>query len=72
MSRQEIVDSLAEYMMINRCGFSPDSKETFPLEWDRTYEDSQIALMIDDIDMILDFLEETYGYDFSVKPLNDK
>lgn len=71
MSREEIVDSLADYMMVNRGGFSP-TKDDFPLEWDRNYKDSQMSMIIDDIEMTLDFLEETYGYDFSTKPLNDK
>lgn len=71
MSRQEVVDALADYMMVNRGGFSP-TKDDYPIEWDKNCEDSQISMIIDDIEMILDFLEETYGYDFSKEPLNSE
>lgn len=71
MFREEVVSALADYMMVNRGGFSP-TKDDYPIEWDKTVLDSQISMIIEDIDMTLDFLEETYGYDFSTKPLNDK
>lgn len=64
ISKEDLVDSLAEYMMVNRGGFSP-TKDDYPVEWDRDVKDSQISLIIDDIELILDFLEETYEYDFS-------
>ena len=70
MYRDELTDELAEYLMINRSGFSSDKTE-FPLEWDKTHENSQITLIIEDIEMIFDYLEEMHGYDFSQQPLND-
>lgn len=64
--RDRLIDGLADYMMVNRGGFSP-TKDDYPVEWDRTVEDSQISFIIDDIEMILDYLEEVYGYNFSIE-----
>lgn len=67
MKREELIDLIAEHLMITTRGYK--SKGDWPIEWDKERDDSQIAMVIEDVDAILTFLEKDYGYNFSPKTL---
>lgn len=58
VTREELAESIARHMMIETRGFKIGE---FPVEWDTSVEDSQISLLIDDVEEILDYLETNYG-----------
>jgi len=56
MSKKDLVRSIAEHMMIANRGFK--AKNDYPIEWDESRTDSQISGLIEDIEMILSYLED--------------
>ena len=62
MSREEMIDSIAEHVMINTRGYK--GRHEWPNEWDKTCEDSQISMVIEDIEEILLHLEGKFNYTF--------
>lgn len=56
MSRKDLVRSIAEHMMLANRGFKV--KDDYPIEWDESRTDSQISGLIEDIEMILSYLED--------------
>lgn len=55
MSRDYLVRAIAEHMMLANRGFK--AKDDYPIEWDESRTDSQISGLIEDIEMILSYLE---------------
>lgn len=64
--KTEIIDAIAEHMMITTRGYK---KDEWPIEWDKERDDSQISMVIEDVEAVLDFLEKNYGYQFGTNPL---
>ena len=60
--KDEIIDSIAEHIMITTRGYK--SKNDWPIEWDKERDDSQIAMVIEDVECVLKVLEDKYGYRF--------
>lgn len=59
--KSEIIDAIAEHMMVTTRGYK---KDEWPLEWDKDSHDSQISMVIEDVEEVLEFLEKKYGYKF--------
>ena len=56
MSKEYLVRAIAEHMMLANRGFK--AKDDYPIEWDESRTDSQISALIEDIEMILSYLED--------------
>lgn len=65
-NKNELIDAVAEHIMLTTRGFK--SPGEYPIEWDKTIQDSQISMVIEDISYVLDFLESSYGYSFKENP----
>lgn len=63
--KTEIIDAIAEHMMVTTRGYE---KDKWPIEWDKERDDSQISMVIDDVEEVLEFLEKNYGYKFDTSP----
>jgi hypothetical protein len=60
---EKIKEVIAEAVM-RRNGWTEESKTTNPLDWDPNSEDSQYAMVVEDINYIIDsFLEELSGFE---------
>jgi hypothetical protein len=62
MTREELVDSIAEHIMFTTRGYK--SKKDWPMEWDKHEENSQISMVIEDIEEVLIVLEDKFNYKF--------
>lgn len=70
MTRDELLDLIAEQMMLGSGGFSPD-KTISPIEWDPDQKDGQFSLNRETVDEVLGILDslEDVGYELPLKPL---
>ena len=66
MKRSELIDLIAEHMMVETRGYK---RGEWPIEFDKTRDDSQISMVIEDVEAVLSFLEENHGYKFETEPL---
>lgn len=60
MTRDELIDQIAECLMTTTRGYK--GRDDWPSEWDKSTKDSQISMVIEDIEVVLDFLEKKHGY----------
>lgn len=66
MKRSDLIDAIAEHMMVETRGYK---KDEWPIEFDKERDDSQISMVIEDVEAVLSYLEKNYGYQFETKPL---
>jgi hypothetical protein len=62
MNREEIIEAAAEHLMFTTRGYK--SKNDWPIEWDKHNKDSQISMVIEDVQEVIFFLEKSYGLSF--------
>lgn len=56
MSKEEVIDTLAERVLIDR-GYEVDDRE-LDIEWDKNNPDSQYSLVREDVVIVVEGLEE--------------
>lgn len=59
--KQELIDSIGEAMM----GFRGYQKGQYPLEWDPDNKDSQLSMILEDVEFVVDELAKRGKLDFN-------
>jgi hypothetical protein len=63
MTREELIGNIAEHLMFATRGYK--SKNDWPIEWDKNNEDSQISMVMEDVQEVISFLEKSHGLSFN-------